>query len=185
MPTTCVVFGCHNRQRKGIHRSFCRIPKEPECRCLAFISRRNEDGSAWEPGKGDCVCSDHFISRKKLDLPTSPDYVPSIPVNSNQETLDASSACVRFGRAQRRVKQQHERERDLERNSITLARNLRALSHDHTYASKNFEFRPCQEQLIIEPARSIATVVALSSQVEVIPAEVGKLVPIYSLCLAV
>ena len=68
---------------------------------------------------------------------------------------------------------------------LSLARNLCALSHDHTYASKNFEFRPCQEQLIIEPARSIATVVALSSQVEVIPAEVGKLVPIYSLCLTV
>ena len=102
MPTTCVVFGCHNRQRKGIHRSFYQIPKEPERRChwLAFISRRNEDRSAWEPGKGDHVCSDHFISRKKSDLLTSPDYVPSIPVNSNQETLDASSACVRFGCAQ-------------------------------------------------------------------------------------
>ena len=122
MPTTCVVFGCHNHQRKGIHRSFYRIPKEPECRCrwLAFISRRNEDGSAWEPGKGDRVYSDHFISRKKSDLPTSPDYVLSIPVNSNQETLDASSACVRFGRAQRRVKQQHERERDLERRQETF-----------------------------------------------------------------
>ena len=150
------------------------------CRWLAFINRRNDDGSAWEPGEGDRVCSDHFIQRKKSDIPTSPDYVPSIstPVNLNLEIPDENSACARFERAQRRFKQQHEQEKDLKRNSINLARNLRALSHDHTYASKSFEYRPCQEKLIIEPAKSIATVVA-SSQMEVIPAEVGKLVPIY------
>jgi len=66
MPTTCVVFGCHNCQKKGIYWSFYQIPKEPE-RCrrwLAFIGRRNKDGSAWKPGKGDRVCSDHFTSNK-------------------------------------------------------------------------------------------------------------------------
>ena len=35
-----------------------------------------------------------FIHRKKLDTPTSPDYVPSIPVTSNLEIHDQSSACA-------------------------------------------------------------------------------------------
>ena len=66
------------------------------CRWLAFINRRNEDGSAWEPGEGDRLCSDHFIYCKKLDIPTSPDYVPSIPFTSNLEIHDQSSVCARF-----------------------------------------------------------------------------------------
>jgi len=120
MPTTCVVFGCHNRQKKGIYQSFYQIPKEPEC-CrwwLAFIGRRNEDGLAWKPGKGDHVCSDHFTSHKKSDLPISTDYVPSVPVVSDEKNLveiPESSTCAHFERAQRRYKQQQERERDLEK----------------------------------------------------------------------
>ena len=30
-------------------------------------------GSPWQPGSGDRVCSDHFISKRKSDLPSSPD----------------------------------------------------------------------------------------------------------------
>ena len=80
MPTTCAVIGCYNRQRKGVYRGFYRIPKEPgrRRRWLAFINRRNEDGKPWIPGNGDRVCSDHFISRKKSDIPTNPDYIPSV-----------------------------------------------------------------------------------------------------------
>ena len=80
-----------------------------------------------------------FYTAKEI---TSPDYVPSIstPVNLNLEIPDENSTCARFERAQRRFKQQHEQEKDLKRNSINLARNLRALSHDHTYASKSFEY---------------------------------------------
>ena len=31
-----------------------------------------------QPGEGDRVCSEHFISKKKADLPNNPDYVPSV-----------------------------------------------------------------------------------------------------------
>ena len=55
MPTTCAVFGCHNRQTKKIKRSFYRIPRDSDHRrrWLAFIGRRNKDSSPWEPGTGD------------------------------------------------------------------------------------------------------------------------------------
>lgn len=43
-----------------------------------FIGRRNEDGLPWEPGTGDLVCSDYFLSKKKLNLFTNPDYIPSV-----------------------------------------------------------------------------------------------------------
>ena len=80
MPTTCAVVGCHNRQSKRCEQCFYRFPKDKDRRRLwmAFISRRNPDGSPWQPGSGDRVCSDHFVSRKKSDLPSSPDFVPSV-----------------------------------------------------------------------------------------------------------
>ena len=45
---------------------------------LAFVLKKNCDGSPWRPEEGDRVCSDHFISGKKSDSATSPDFVPSI-----------------------------------------------------------------------------------------------------------
>jgi len=80
MPTTCVVIGCHNRQSKHCYLSFYHFPKEKE-RCqrwTAFVSRKNSDGSAWQPGNEDHICSEHFIMGKKSDLYTNLDYVPSI-----------------------------------------------------------------------------------------------------------
>ena len=59
----------------------------------------------WKPGEGDRLCSEHFVSKKKSDLPNSPDYVPSV----YPETLAKKSSCAanvsslaRFERAQRR-----------------------------------------------------------------------------------
>ena len=80
MPTTWAVFGCHNRQTKMIKRSFYRFPKEQDRRrrWLAFIGRKNQDGLFWKPGTGDRICSDHFISKMKSDVPNNLDYVPSV-----------------------------------------------------------------------------------------------------------
>ena len=57
MPTTCVVIGCYNCQRKGVNRGFYKIPKDLErrCRWLAFINRRSENGKPWIPGNAGLV----------------------------------------------------------------------------------------------------------------------------------
>ena len=88
MPTACVVVGCHNHQSKHCQISLYCFPKEKECRrrWITFVSRKNSDGSAWELGNGYCVCSKHFITGKKSDFFTSPDFVPLIQVNNLQPT---------------------------------------------------------------------------------------------------
>jgi len=100
MPTTCAVVGCNNRQCKLCGVSYYSIPKEDQdCRrqWIAFVSRKNSDGSAWKPGKGHRVCSNHFISGKKSDEPGNPDYVPS--VKHTKQPLSSSNASVsRFER---------------------------------------------------------------------------------------
>ncbi len=80
MPTTCCVVNCHARHSRGAITRFYRFPKDPDRRrqWLAFVCRRNHDGSSWEPGDGDRVCSHHFIAGKKSNLPAAPDYVPSL-----------------------------------------------------------------------------------------------------------
>ena len=77
MPTTCAVVKCYNRHRKGSRISFYRFPKEPDLRrqWVAFVSRRNLDGSSWEPGEGDHICSQHFVTERKSETPSDPDYV--------------------------------------------------------------------------------------------------------------
>ena len=143
MPTTCAVIGCYNRQRKGVNRGFYRIPKDPErrWRWLAFINRRSENGKPWIPGNGDRICSDHFISRKKSDIPTNPDYIPSISV---EEVRRNGLACARFERAQRRDKQKRDKEREAEQCAISHQQKLRAFHHDHNYGVKEIE-----EEIII------------------------------------
>jgi len=89
MPTTCAVVSGHNRQSKHSRRSFYRFPKKEKDKdrrrlWLAFVSRKNPDGSPWQPGKGDRICSDHFISRKKSDIQNSPDYVPSVKAKESE-----------------------------------------------------------------------------------------------------
>ena len=166
MPTTCAVIGCYNRQRKGVYRGFYRIPKEPgrRRRWLAFINHRNEDGKPWIPGNGDRVCSDHFISRKKSDIPTNPDYIPSVPV---AEERRADLACARFERAQRRDMQKKDKEREAEQRILVHQQNVLALHHDHDYGVKVGK----SEELIEELPREIhdTTVYEVG-----IPVEVGK-----------
>jgi len=103
--------------------------------------------------------------------------VQTVPVVSDEKNLvkiPKSSTCARFEHAQRRYKQQQERERDLERSSIILERNLRAFYNDHTYTSKNSEFKHLQkpQQLLVEQAMSV-TSSSSSLTAEVISAEVG------------
>ena len=139
MPTTCAVVGCHNRQSKHCQISFYRFPKEKERRrrWIAFVSRKNSDGSAWEPGNGDRVCSEHFITGKKSDLFTSPDFVPSIRVK-NSRTTESNAALARFERANHRAKLQTERRRQEERNTSKdeelIRCTVRGFDNDHTYA---------------------------------------------------
>lgn len=88
-----------------------------------------KNGMPWEPGEGegDRVCSEHFISKRKSDLPGNPDYVPSVypeemakkcsaNLSSNAENL------TRFEQAQRcataNEKEQVEKERKEERNRL-------------------------------------------------------------------
>ena len=86
---------------------------------MAFISRRNPDGSPWQPGSGDCVCSDHFVSRKKSDLPSSPDFVPSVySVESDLpgcSTLNEDS-YRHFERARNRARLQEQHSKAVEKN---------------------------------------------------------------------
>ena len=60
--------------------SFYRFPTDSERRhrWICFVSRQNPDGTPWKPVEGDRLCSEHFISKKKSDLPNNPDYVPSV-----------------------------------------------------------------------------------------------------------
>lgn len=94
-PTTCAVFGCYNRQTTKIKQSFYRFSKDPSRwrQQLAFNGRRNEDGLSWEPGTRDKLCSNHFILRKKSDLPNVPNYIPSVWVVQDLGRDQGKPAC--------------------------------------------------------------------------------------------
>ena len=149
MPTTCAVVGCYNRQSKQIRQSFYRFPKNDEDRCclwLAFVSRKNRDGSPWQPEEGDRICSDHFISGKKSDSATSPDFVPSIkPKKLKVVGCDEQGKAShrRFERARRRARMQKHRRKELEANKqraeleqARLKEIRRATAHNHSYTTK-------------------------------------------------
>ena len=70
----CPVVGCKKKQKSGCDRSFYRFPAHPEerrRRWIAALHRQRKDGSFWSPGPGCRVCSDHFISGKKSDDPST------------------------------------------------------------------------------------------------------------------
>jgi len=59
----------------------------------------------WEPEDGERLCSQRFISGKKSDSVTSPDYVPSIyPKKAEKKAANptAVDSLARFQRTQRR-----------------------------------------------------------------------------------
>ena len=140
MPTTCAVVGCHNRHSKQCGLQFYRFPTDKDrCRLwIAFVS-------TWQPGSGVCVCSDHFISRKKSDLPGLPDFVPSIQTKTLELTRCLShseDSFCRFLRARCRARMQEQCSKESEKNrraaelkQAQLNTIQRAFTHDHTYAS--------------------------------------------------
>ena len=138
MPTTCAVIGCHNRQLKHCQISFYCFPKEKEChqRWIAFVSHKNSDGSAWEPGNEDRVCLKHFIMGKKSNLFTSPNFVPSIQVNNLRPT-ECNAALAHFEHAGHCAKLQTERRRQEEQNTLKdeelIRYTVQAFDNDHTY----------------------------------------------------
>ena len=103
MPMTCVVVNCHNRQHKDCNISFYRFPVDQDRRrrWVAFVSHRNEDGSSWQLGDGDRICSDHFILKEKSDIPTNPDYVPTIQSPRSSESSEPVQQKDQFGRFER------------------------------------------------------------------------------------
>ncbi|XP_011402874.1 PREDICTED: THAP domain-containing protein 11-like [Amphimedon queenslandica] len=108
MPTRCCVVGCHNRHSTCSSYHFYHFPRDLARRrsWLSFVGRRNYDCTPWEPGNGDCVCSQHFISGSKSNIPNNPDYVPSVP--ASVQLVDPgtcakpSHSVARFERAQQR-----------------------------------------------------------------------------------
>ena len=147
MPTTCAVVGCHNRHSKQCGLKFYRFPMNKDrCRLwIAVVSRRSPDGSPWQPGSGDRVCSDHFISKKKSDIPSSPDYVPSVQTKELELpecSARSEDSYRRFERARCRARMQEQHSKELEKNrravefeQAQLKDIQRAITHDHTYAS--------------------------------------------------
>ena len=165
--------------------SFYRFPTDAERRnrWIGFVSRQNADGTPWKPGEGDRLCSEHFVAKKKSDLPNNPDYVPSV----YPETIAKKSSCVanvsslaRFERAQRRSATNEMKrlanEKDEERNFIFIQRALKAFKHDHGFYCKASTEQPCKavEQVVIcQPGRLSSSDV--EQQLLCIPAEAGKI----------
>ena len=75
MVKNCCVIGCYNKYSKGSGISFYRFPTDPEKRSKWISAVKRKD---WEPNKYTWLCSEHFISGKKINDPLSPDYVPSV-----------------------------------------------------------------------------------------------------------
>ena len=193
MPTTCVVVNCFNRHYKGSTIKFYRFPVDSDRRrqWVAFVSRRNEDGSTWQPRDGDRICSDHFILKQKSDLPSNPDYVPSIlsrrgTESSGEEVEEAldhtgdQKRLKRFERAQQRRKKATEWERlqriEQERDAAYHKRAQKAFVHDHGCYCKPIEAKPistCIESLCSPDRLNFAR--AIDKELT-IPVEVGKFV---------
>ena len=100
-----------------------------------------------EPGSGDCVCSEHFVTGKKLDVFNTPNYVPSIQANNPETIKESNAAMVHFQRVSYRSKLQEEQRKQLERDALALReateqRELMlrccqdAFNNDHTYATQ-------------------------------------------------
>ena len=165
---------------------------------LAFISRRNENGLPWEPETGDQVCSDHFVSKKKSDLPTDPNCTPSVPAvrvvkglelgqktsqekpgsekpNHHQVNKDAVAHSERLKR-RHSIQQASKKDRKLQTDE--LHRNRRAINHDHTYCSK-MSSNPTSN--LTQPALAVSITECQQDGIKKvyssgIPCEVGKLV---------
>ena len=95
----------------------------------------------WQPGKGDRMCSDYFIS----DLPNSPNFVPSIQRKELERTGSGDSyRCFEHARSHARMKEQHSKELEENRWGVeseqTQLNGIQcAITHDHNYTSREGE----------------------------------------------
>ena len=107
-----------------------------------------------------------FLTRNHLDIPTNPDYIPSVSV---AEERRADLACARFESAQRRDMQKKDKEREAEQHILVHQQIVPALHHD-------------QEKLIEELPREIhdTTVYGVG-----IPVEVGKFSFLFVQCITI
>ena len=141
-----------------------------------MVPRRNSDGSPWQPGTGDHVCSEHFISKRKSDLPSSPDFVPSVqrkelelPVYSTPSS-EVSYRRFERARSRARIREQHCKELEKNRRAVELDQarlsDIRLdITHDHTYTSSERELvlelvsveEPLSEELVTHEERDQAS----------------------------
>lgn len=78
----CCAPDCTNKRGKKKGTLFYHIPKvaERQAKWIRVIKEPKASKTRLKdpPAVGFCLCSDHFISRRKRDNPLSPDFVPSI-----------------------------------------------------------------------------------------------------------
>ena len=165
MQTICAVVDCHNRHCKDNLISFYCFPTDADRhrKWISFVSRQNGDGTAWKLGDGDRVCSEHFVSKKKSDLPNSPDYVPSVYHETIAKKLSRTasvSSLAHFERA-KQCSATHEieqlaKEKEEERNFIFVQRALRGFKNDRgAYCKVSTEqpFEAVKQVVICQPGR--------------------------------
>ena len=142
IPTSSYVIGCSNRHSRSSTLYFYRFPKNCERRrlWLAFVCWQNQDGTPWEQGHGNRVCSEHFLSGSKSDAPTDPDYVPSVKagIEKNKDCSSSGAAVrARFQRAQRRSIAAHTAMVEAEAIEKQLRWLVTTAKHDHGGLARN------------------------------------------------
>ncbi|CAN8003551.1 unnamed protein product, partial [Ixodes pacificus] len=83
MPTSCVVFGCKRRARRGTGIGFFRFPAEGRDRSrrqawIDAVGRPKVDGVPWEPSEASRVCGLHFVTGAPSLSPRRVDHVPTV-----------------------------------------------------------------------------------------------------------
>ena len=154
MPTSCCVVGCSNRHSTSSNLNFYRFLKDNDRRRMwfAFVCRQNHDGTPWEPDDGDRLCSQHFLSGSKSDLPTDPDYVPSVNPGKENAHSGSGSSVARFQRAQRHSRAAFTEMVEAEATDQHHKLLLSAVIHDHgTLAKTGSECCLDREGLIVKP----------------------------------
>ena len=138
---------------------------------LAFVCRQNQDGTPWEPGDGDRVCSMHFLSGSKSDVSTDPDYTPSVKTSSRHvDVSSASSAVARFQRLQRRSMAAETALAEAEAMEKQRKRLLSAVMHDHGSLTRHDSER--QEELIVK-SPGLSELMCTCRHDYIISAEIG------------